>query len=484
MYCGIDLGSSSLKCLIIDDTGRLRSGAKAGVGNPLFGRNGTSDTILWRKALKEAIAQAIAGIPEGASAIQALAISGNGPSLVCLDKADRVIGPARLWTDRSASAEAAAVNQLAARLGLGGPAIDASFYLPKAIQALEQARHNGTTPPARFFSAPEYLAFCLGAEPVSYLPAPYYDRFIWFSSLHPQLGLDSRLFPPYVEGGKLIGQVSLSGQTEFGFRKGTPIVSAWPDFLSGLVGSGTMRTGIACDRSGSSEALNLCTDRALAGSGLFCLPHVAPGLWNASGGVSSSGRILIWVQQLLGFASLEDLLAAARHAGPGSSGLVFLPYLDGERAPLWDTSLRPLWQGLHEKHSREDLARSALEGIVFGLKLTMEIFADCGQAPREIRLSGAAAKNDFVAQLKADIFGQTLSRLSVAEAECLGAACACRLALGQCDSLAEASEQLVRLDRQFEPDSDLHHGVYQETWQLFKKALQTARQAFSTERTT
>jgi len=474
MYCGIDLGSSSLKCLIIDESGRLLGSGKAAVGTQLFGQQSVSDTAQWRLALRLAFAQAVATVRQGSQAIQAVAISGNGPTLVCLDRHDKALGPALLWTDRSAGAEAATVNQMATGLGLGQPSVDASFYLPKALHVLRQAGVSGNPAPARFFSAPEYLAFCLGADPVSYLPHPYYDRFIWFQPLHNKLGLADSLFPPYVAGGQRIGRVSSTGQAEFGIQAGTPVVSAWPDFLSGLVGSGTIQPGLACDRSGSSEAINLCTDRSLADSGLFCLPHVVPGLWNASGGVSASGRSLVWVQQILGFTSVDQLLAAAQAAAPACTGLVFLPYLDGERAPLWNKNLRPLWQGLQETHTRNDLARAAVEGIVFGLKLSLELMASQGVRPHELRLSGAAAKNHFVSQLKADIFGHELTQLAIAETECVGAACACQLALGQAGSLAEAAENLVHVESRLAPAPASQRQAYSPAWQKFQQTLATA----------
>ncbi|HAP44307.1 MAG: hypothetical protein A2087_08555 [Spirochaetes bacterium GWD1_61_31] len=474
MYCAIDLGSSALKCLLLTPDGRLAGSGKAAV--TIVQRDGrySSDPALWRAALQAALRQALQQLPPGSPPIEALAITGQGPSLLAVDAAGQPIGLASPWQERGATDQATRIAAAAASLGLDGPAVDASFYLAKALRLLEDCRQRPSGPrPAIFFSAPEYLAWVLGAEPVAYLADDFYDRFVWFRPLHDRLGLDGRLFPDYVRPGTTIGAVSPAAATEYGLPSGARIVAAFPDFLAALAGSGTVRPGWAVDRSGSSEAINLCTAAPLSNSRLFCLPHLVPGLWNASGGVSCSGRSLVWLQQALGFDSIDAIFATAASAPPGANGAIFLPWLDGERAPLWDSRLRGGWQGLAASTARADLARAALEGIVYGLRLSLDAMQAAGQRPSRLRLSGAAARNPFMCQLKADIFGLELEGLQLAEAECVGAACACSLALRRAASWEEAAGQLVHPGRTWQT-ALASRAAYEEQYQRFRAATRAA----------
>ncbi|MBU0936046.1 MAG: hypothetical protein KKI09_14245 [Spirochaetes bacterium] len=474
MYCGLDLGSSSLKGLLVDASGRQLAWGKAEVRISHDGSRYHSDPLEWEQALISVFGQLTRLLPGGSASIRAIAISGNGPTLVPVGHDGRPLGSAAPWLDRDAATQAARIQVLADQLPTTGPAVDPSFYLPKVLRFVDE--HPAAAGQLRyFFSAPEYLAYQLGADPVSYLADPYYDRFVWFSALHAGLGLDPSWFPDYVRPGQTIGRVSAAAAAKYGISAGTVLAAGFPDFLSALVGSGTVQPGLVCDRSGSSEALNLCTKAPLEGSGLFNLPHALPGLWNSSGGVSASGRSLAQVRQLLGFTTVDQLLAAAEESQPGARGLCYLPFPDGERAPLWDSGLRAAWIGLDSRHSRADMARAVAEGIVFGLRLSLQAMQDAGAVVDEIRLSGAAARNDFICRLKADIWAKPLRGLGLPESECSGAACACACALGDAADLREAAGQLVHPAGNWEP---VHPDNYTGSWELFQAALareQTAR---------
>jgi len=325
---------------------------------------------------------------------------------------------------------------------------------------------------ASFFSGPEYLAFALGAAPVSYRISDYYDRYLWDAGTARALGIDTALFPPYVEPARIIGAVSTHASEAIGLPAGIPIISGFPDFLAALVGSGAVHTGIACDRSGSSEALNVCAATPFPDGSIFSLPHAIPGFWNLSGGLSTSGKALEWFSSVSGYSGIasDSIYQDAQTAPPGADGALFLPFLAGERAPLWNQELRGAFFGLSLAHSRKHLARAVVESIAFGLRLTAERIGAGGFDIDVVRCSGGAARDDTLCAIKADVLDVPIEVPDSPECEAMGDACACAVALGHHASLAEASAAMVRVHARFESAVALR-GMYDERYAAWKAAL-------------
>ncbi len=467
VYCGIDIGTSSIKCLIVDERGARLGLGRAAVS--LYHASGgyEADPLEWLQACATAVSEARASCrhtADGGAHISAVAVSGNGPTLVAVGKDGVPIGRASSWMDRSA------VDQAARASGAAGRAVDPSFYLPKAMRLIESPDAEEI---ASFFSGPEYLAFALGADRVSYRISDYYDRYLWDAETARSLGIDTALFPPYVEPARIIGAVSDHAAAAIGLPAGIPIVSGFPDFLAALVGSGAVQGGIACDRSGSSEALNVCAAMPFPDGSIFSLPHVIPGFWNLSGGLSTSGKALEWFSSVSGYSGIasDSIYQDAQSAPPGADGALFLPFLAGERAPLWNQKLRGAFFGLSLAHSRRHLARAVVESIAFGLRLTAERIGAGGFAIDVVRCSGGAARDDTLCAIKADVLGLPVEVPDSPECEAMGDACACAVALGHHASLAEASSAMVRVHARFEPTAALR-GLYDERYAAWKTALE------------
>lgn len=465
MYCGIDIGTSAIKCAIIDEDGGVVGFGRAGVGlyRGAHPDAWESDPAEWLKATANAFGQAAAAPGYDPKRLRGLAISGNGPTLIAAGSDGLPLGLASSWMDRSAVAEAERVSTAAGRR------IDPSFYLPKVLKLMESPL-AGTI--KRFFSGPEYLAFMLGALPVSFLPDPFYDRHIWALETAAALGLDEALFPPYIAPARTIGRVSDQAAEATGLPSGLPLVSAFPDFLAALAGSGTVRPGMACDRSGSSEALNLCATRPFPDQSIFSLPHAVPGLWNLSGGLSTSGKALEWFSKAAGYTGSEtdNLNREAALATPGADGVLFLPYLTGERAPLWNKDLRGAFFGLSMNNGRKEMARAVLESIAFALRLSAERMATGGFAMDVVRCSGGAARDSVLNGIKAGILKVPVEIPLLPDSEPVGDACAVAVALGDHQTLVEASRAMVGTGRIFKPDPALT-GLYDDGYGAWKQAL-------------
>jgi xylulokinase len=482
-YLSFDIGSSSVKAGVVSESGILLGMGRS--PSPMSrGPGGAheADPMDWVESAFRSGRAALAAAGrdgDGPVEIRAVAVSGNGPTLLAADSSGSPLRPALAWMDRRAQAEAEEVSRIA------GFRIDAGFYLPKALMLWrldaairERARW--------FFSCPEYLAYALCGEAVTYLPSPGYEPYIWDERSIGLLGLPNELFPPFVPPATKIGILAAGSAEELGLSAGIPIVSAFPDFLAAIVGAAAVDPGCACDRSGTSEALNICAPRPFPTARMLSLPHPISGLWNISGGVSAAGAALDWLDGLLGLGdvprdaepgapAVRDLPAASRvselaaTSSPGAGGLVFIPYLSGERAPLWDPARRGAFVGLSLERGRADMARAACEGLAFGLRVAADLARSSGFSLDLVRASGFAARDDFLCSLKADILGVPVEAPAVADCELVGDAAACAVALGDSAGLAESSRGLYRPRRRFEPRS---RGAYDLPFGAFMAALE------------
>ena len=358
---------------------------------------------------------------------------------------------------------------------LVGKPIDPTFYLPKALRLWREAGSELRDRIRWFFSCPEYLLYSLCGEALTYLPHPGYEPYIWNERMLAALGLPRERFPPFAHPARHAGGLLPEAASRLGLRPGIPVVTGFPDFLAAIVGSASVEIGVACDRSGTSEAINLCADRPFPTRALLSLPHPVEGLWNVSGGVSTAGAAFEWLAGILSpadekkkEATVAGLLAEAKLSPPGARGLVFLPYLAGERAPLWDASRRAAFVGLSFSHGRPDLIRALCESLAFGLKLASDLALAEGMPFTVLRVSGQAAGDDFLCALKADILGVPVEAPAIGDCELVGDAAACALALGDAASLAESASSLVRIRRRFEPEPT---PAYDEAFATFEAVL-------------
>jgi xylulokinase len=379
------------------------------------------------------------------SAVQVLVISGNGPSLIPVRGA-LPAAPARLWLDRRASAAAAEVSAV-----MGG-FVDPGFFLPKAldIKNKEPELYEKTE---LFLGCPEYLAYSLSGEARTVFPSQGFDRWYWNQEVLEKLKLDPAKFPPFISPGETVGTLLPAVASRLGFAPNIPVVAGGPDFFVSILGAGVVRPGQVCDRSGTSEGINLCTEKRIDDARLMSYGHPVKPFWNLSGIISTTGKAIEWAHDLLGLHNYDEFFSLAASAKAGSGGLVFLPYLAGERAPIWDPDARGLLGGLSLSTGRAELARSVLEGIGFAILDVITVMEESGVQVGELRVSGSAAENSILNQIKADISGREVLSPAQKDAELLGLAVIGACALGKYASFAEAASILVRIEGHWQPDS-------------------------------
>lgn len=464
MLLAIDIGTSNFKAALWDFDGNRLSYHAVPLNITNEGCKHEADCGQWLRAFEESCKR-IGRLAE----VEAVVISGNGPSLVPVTGKPKITSeelsveakPARLWLDRRA------VKYQAEAAEAAGGFVDAGFFLPKtlAIKKDEAELYKRVT---CFLGCPEYLAYALTGESRTVFPSDGFDRWFWNDKILEKLGLDRDKFPAFIRPGGAFGTMLPQAASLFGFAKDVPVISGGPDFFAAILGSGTVKPEQACDRAGSSEGINLCTLERVNDSRLMCYGHPVKPYWNLSGIISTTGKAVDWCRSLLGLKDFEEFFALAEDSESGSGGLVFTPYLAGERAPLWDPLARAAWRGISLSSDRREFAGSVLEGIGFAIRNVVSVMEETGAAVKELRVTGGMAGSAKLNQIKADITGKEVLEPALKEAELLGLAIIGARALGKCSSYAEAAGTFVRVEKRYEPDLS-KAALYDQLFGEYKK---------------
>jgi xylulokinase len=468
---GYDIGTTHLKGAVVDAGGRVLASARVPVRG-LHGGEPLADEIdpdAWLSGL--ALVTAQLGLRDR-ERLKGVVVSGNGPTLAAVDAAGEPVGPAIGWQDRRAVDEAELVAEFS------GSYLDESFYLPKALwmmrhRPLEYARTRWFLPCA------EFMEFVLTGHAHRVNSTPAFAEFFWNESAIPRVGLDPDRFPPFVEPGDLVGSVSDRASDALGVPEGLPVFAGGPDFLMSILGSAATQPGRACDRLGTSEGVNLCWHRPVQDRRLLCFPHIVRGVYNIAAMLSSSGSSLSWAAgTLAGFdGDVDALLAAAAAAAPGAGRLLFLPFLGPERLPLWDPHARGAFVGLSHAHGSREMARAVVESTGFAVRAALEVMESHGAQVADLRATGRIARSPAWCQTRADVTGRRVLVGEQEEVDLVGNACVGFYGLDEYDSLAAASESLVRFDRVYQPAA-ANRGLYDELYAAFRTACVGLAESF------
>jgi xylulokinase len=268
--------------------------------------------------------------------------------------------------------------------------------------------------------------------------------------------MDPERFPPEVATGARLGGLTPAAASHLGLRAGTPVIAGLVDAFASFHGARMLRPGDAIDVGGAAGGFGVYADRPVAVAGGFTTPAPMPGLYSVGAAMAATGASLDWFAgPVLGAAApIEKLLAEAATVEPGADGLVFLPYLAGERSPLWDPQARGAFVGLTLRHGRAHLTRAILEAAALAIRHVAQPMLDAGLAVRVMRACGGPAADDGWNQIKADVTGFPVEVPKVRETAAVGAAIVAAVGVGIHPDLEAAIEAMTATDRRFEPDPE------------------------------
>ncbi len=484
MLLGLDIGTSSSKAVLLDAQGVVLAVGRADhpLDQPRPGWSQQRAADWWGSA-RSAIASVLAQVPGSSSEVRAIGLSGQMHGLVLLDDAalrgarDRCVEalhPALLWNDQRTEAQCRTIEQAfggqrAVVEAVGNAALP-GLTLPKLLWVREHAPEVFVRV-AKFCMPKDYIALQLtgelatdvgdGAGTLLLDPASR----AWSPRALEALDLDPAILPRVLESATIVGHLTTFASREMSLRPGIPVVIGSGDNQTGAVGTGVVEPGLAMAMLGTSgviyahaprHAPDLASSQACGRTQAFCAADGtsdAPGHWSITGCTLSAGGSLEWAREALApqvpFGTLLDEAAAVP---PGCEGLVFLPYLTGERCPHPDPRARGAWIGLTSRHTRAHLVRSVVEGVTFTMAQILDIVRSLKVPISRIRLSGGGNQSPFWRQLQADVYGSPVATLLSNEGSAFGAALLAGVGMGLWKGVGEACRATLREGETREPD--------------------------------
>jgi xylulokinase len=474
---GIDLGAGSLKATIINATGTVLGEGSCLITTTVrqFGWS-EQDPAEWFAALCTAVPAALAAAGLAPAAIAGIGISAGAHIPVLTDAAGTVLRPAIMWADQRAAAEAAALHARA-----GAEIIARSLNKVNPTWTLAMLAWLRAHEPEvfaatrRLYLAKDYLRFCLTgtwetdfSDVVGALLANNATK-DWSPELCELIGWDMARLPPIVQPEDIVGTVTAEAAALARLSPGTPVVCSSNDTTVEFFGVGAVKPGIGAVKLATAGVLFLASQGPSVNPPISCYPHIIEGMFYTATGTNSCASAHRWLRDLMfaqgGFEAMDALAATVP---PGSEGLLFHPYLQGERAPYWDPLLRADFIGLTISHKQEHFARALYEGIAFSIRDLLEAARGLGLSFGTIRLMGGGAKSATWRQIIADVTGLVIERTESGDAS-FGAALIAGIGTGVFASPADAVEKCVRLLDRTEPDPSRHE-FYSELFSIYKTA--------------
>ena len=439
-FLGIDVGTGGTRALVIDELGRIVASATEEhrpFASPEIGW-AEQDPDDWWRACRVAVRKVLSQGNLSADQINCVGFSGQMHGAVLLDEQARVIRPALIWCDVRTGKQS---REITAQIGAErliqltcNPALT-NFTLTKLLWVRENEPENWKK--VRSVMLPkDYVRLQMTGELATDVADASGTLMLdvahrrWSKEVLDAVGISQSLLPRLYESPDLCGQISAAGAAATGLRAGTSVVAGAGDQAAGSMGMGVVTPGAVSATIGTSGVVLAATDSPALDPGgrlhTFC--HAVPGRWLVMGVTQAAGLSLRWFRDQFGIGtdhqpeSYEQLTTEAAKAPPGCDGLLFSPYLMGERTPYLDPTARGMLVGLTASHTRAHVIRAILEGVAFSLRDTFTIFQEIKVPVKTIRLGGGGARSRLWRQIQADIYGHEVEIVQAEEGAAFGAA--------------------------------------------------------------
>ncbi|MFW5949771.1 MAG: xylulokinase [archaeon] len=501
LLLGIDLGTSGVKVLAVDENGTVRTSANESypLESPEVGW-AEQDPAKWWAATIDAIDTVLDDQSIDAEDIAGLGLTGQMHGSVFLDGNGEVLRPAILWNDQRTTAQCAEIE---ARVGedrivdlASNPPFE-GFTAPKIlwVRAHEPDVYDQTETIVlpkdfiRFKLTGEFATDVSDASGTLLLDVGERE---WSAEILDALDVSREMLPDVYESPEVTGSISTEVSHRTGLPAGTPVVAGAGDNAAGAVGTGVIQDGSGWSSIGTSGVVFVATDdeRTDPDGRVHTFCHAVPGKWHVMGVMLSAGGAFRWFADTLGGPeslvadrletdTFEVLTDEAATIEPGSEGVLFLPYLNGERTPHRDADARGVFFGLSTRHEKGHVVRSVLEGVTFGLRDSLRIIReDLGVDTGQLKASGGGARSPLWKQIQADVFDADILTPAVDEGPAYGAALLAGVGGGVFESVEDACERTVDIVDSVEPIGT-HTEVYDEYYAIYESLYPALEEVFA-----
>src|SRR5947207_2660312 len=493
---GIDVGTGGTRAVIMAEAGGIAGSATEEhepFASPKIGWAEQRPEDWWRAA-GLAVRKALAAGELKGEQVACVGFSGQMHGAVMLDGSDLPVRPALIWCDVRTEKQSQEINE---RIGAKriieltcNPALP-NFTLTKFLWTRENEPDNWNR--VRSVMLPkDYVRFRLTGERATDVADASGTLMLdvarrqWSSEVLSTLEIDRALLPALYDSPEICGAVSSAGSEATGLLKGTPVVAGAGDQAAGATGMGIVAPGAVSATIGTSGVVFAATDRpALDPKGrlhTFC--HASSGRWHVMGVTQAAGLSLRWFRDQFGAGKddgrdpYERLSDEAATVEPGCNGLLWTPYLMGERTPHLDPTARGAMVGLTASHTRAHVIRAILEGVAFSLRDSFTLFGEMGVPVNNIRLGGGGARSRLWRQIQADVYGKEVEIVEAEEGAAYGAAILAGVGVGMWKSVDEACAAVVRVAARVKPAKE-NVATLNKSYQAYRKVYGATNGIFS-----
>ena len=496
---GLDVGTSGAKALLIDETGRVLAAATTEyplyTPRPLWAEQDPAD---WWSASVQSFYRVLSESGISPGEIAGIGLTGQMHGLALLDRSGRVLRPAILWNDQRTETECA---QITGSVGFGrlleltGNRVLPGFTAPKILWVREN-EPEVYAQIANFLLPKDYIRYRLTGELATEVSdasgTSLFDvrQRAWSRDMFAALQIPLAWAPRCTESTEISGRLTNEAAATLGLPTGIPVVSGGGDQAAQAVGTGLATEGLVSATLGTSGVVFAPTARPLIEpqGRLHAFCHAVPGMWHVMGVMLAAGGSLRWHRDHLCRAEIEEaarlgidpyelMTRAAAPIPPGSDGLVFLPYLSGERTPHPDPHARGCFIGLTLRHTKAHLTRAVLEGVAFGLRDCLALIQAQGIRPIEVRASGGGARSSLWRQILADVFDLPVLTVSSTEGAAYGAALLAGVGTGIWSDAVTACAKTIRVEEKVQPQAE-NAAIYKKQYQIFRQLYGALKPTF------
>ena len=475
---GVDLGTQSLKGLLVDPQGKIVAEANC-AHDPTYPNPGWAEQAVgdYLHSFKEVIRKLMADSGVGPAQVGTIGMDAINDSVIPVDGNGMPLMNCIIWMDRRAEAETAEVAKRVAPshvFEVTGLNLDSSHTAAKMLW-IKKNRPDVFSRVKHILNVDSFMVnWMTGVCAVDYAQASasmLYNvaKMDWDPEMCAAFGLDPSLLGKLDKSQTVVGTLTVKAAEALGLTTKTRVIIGTGDEHSACLGSGLVKPGMVCDITGTAEPVAGTSAKPVFDKkGLVETHHSADSrLWLVENPGFVSGGSTRWYKDIVLKTSSYDLMnEQAKRSPVGSNGLTFLPCMSGAMTPTWNGNARGTFTGLSLSHTLDDMSRAVFEGISFGLRDNVDRFGEIGMDCSSVRIVGGSTKSPFWCQMKADVLGKPLVATKNPEGAAIGAAMLASVAEGNFKDLDEAADAMVELGATYEPDSS-KKAAYDEAYERY-----------------
>ncbi|MEF9970126.1 MAG: xylulokinase [Ruthenibacterium sp.] len=500
-FMGIDAGTSGIKAIIIDETGAIRGTGyqECDVINPEPGW-AEQDPMDWWNACDGAVKAAVAQSGCGKE-IVGIGFSGQMQGNVMIDKEGKPIGNCMIWLDQRAVEEVKEISAMLSEkemLGITASYCLNSYWAPKLLW-LKKNRPEEFAKTYKVLFTKDFIRYMMTGEIATEVSDASLTFLMdvpgrcWSDKMLNSIGIPKEILPERLaESAEVVGRLKADIAERWGMTAGIAVAAGAGDQPACGIGTGVVKSGVIGSSIGTSGVVFGCSDKPFVVEkqcATFSMCHAVPDKWCFLGLSLTSGASFKWLRDNI-FAEQKAKCAAdgtdiydymtnlAAQAAVGSEGLVFLPYLNGDKTPNNDENARAVWFGLSQRHGIHEMCRSVMEGVTFSLRDTIEIFRESGLEVTEVRASGGGAKSTLWRQMQADIYNANVITMNMEEGPAAGAAILAAVAAGTFKTIEEGCNAILKITSVTEPIAE-NVKKYNEYYKTYKSLYASLKDDFA-----